>query len=82
MPTLKIEFNNQNALEEFATWLCESGEQEYFTWMECQDVPENEIVESFIYHHSKHITSDGDYFDPRWLGDNCNQILTRTEDEN
>ena len=34
---LKIEFDNKDALEEFATWLCESGEQDYWTWMEVQE---------------------------------------------
>ena len=32
---VKIEFPNDKSAEEFLTWLCESGEQEYWTWMEC-----------------------------------------------
>ncbi len=34
---LKIEFGNHKSLEEFATWLCESGEQDYWNWMESQE---------------------------------------------
>lgn len=37
---LIIEFDNQEALEHFASWLCESGEQDYWTWMESQEQEE------------------------------------------
>jgi len=38
--TLKIEFANQVALEHFASWLCGSGEQQYWQWMECREEDE------------------------------------------
>jgi|CXWL01.1.fsa_nt_gi hypothetical protein len=50
MPTLKIEFPSQEALKEFTTWLCESGEQSYWEWMDNQD--EERIYKvDFEYHH-------------------------------
>lgn len=35
--TVKIEFDNDEMANEFLTWLCEQGEQDYWLWMECQD---------------------------------------------
>ena len=51
-PTLQIEFDNQKALEHFAVWLCESGEQDYFQWMECRETEEEGpiTVLKFKYH--------------------------------
>lgn len=37
---LKIEFSNRKAMEHFARWLSGSGEQEYWTWMECRELDE------------------------------------------
>jgi hypothetical protein len=51
MPKLTIEFDSQEALEGFATWLCESGEQEYWSYYEDYGNPEeNPPIVSFNYH--------------------------------
>lgn len=50
---LKIEFDSQDALENFASWLCGSGEQQYWQWMECQEEEEengNITALEFHYH--------------------------------
>jgi hypothetical protein len=53
---LTIEFDNQEAAHHFAIWLCESGEQEYWQWMEAReedDEPgegEDITATSFHYH--------------------------------
>ena len=39
--TLSIEFDNEEALEHFASWLCEQGEQDYWEWMECRESEED-----------------------------------------
>jgi hypothetical protein len=39
--TLKIEFENPEALHHFAVWLCESGEQKYWDWMEIRESEED-----------------------------------------
>lgn len=54
---LKIEFSNRKAMEHFARWLCGSGEQEYWTWMECSELDEPDAEDitatKFEYfHHS------------------------------
>lgn len=51
--TLTIEFDNEKALKHFATWLAESGEQDYWTWMEYREQEEpsgNITVTHFDYH--------------------------------
>ncbi len=37
---LKIEFDSQEALNHFASWLCGVGEQGYWNWMECAESEE------------------------------------------
>lgn len=36
-PTLHIEFDSEEAAGHFKSWLCESGEQAYWQWMECRE---------------------------------------------
>lgn len=45
---LTIKFDSQKALDQFAEWLCEGGEQDYWNWMDCRDDPE---TATFIYNH-------------------------------
>ena len=45
---LKIGFPNKKSAKAFMNWLCESGEQDYWTFMECQDDHEHLMV-SFDY---------------------------------
>ncbi len=51
--TLKIEFANQKALKHFASWLCGSGEQQYWDWMESQEQVEIGDITAvdFDYHN-------------------------------
>ena len=45
---LTIRFPNKALLKDFATWLCDQGEQNYFMWAEVQghDAP----INRFKYH--------------------------------
>jgi hypothetical protein len=38
--TVKINFDNKEAAKGFLTWLCEQGEQDYWTWQECREQEE------------------------------------------
>lgn len=53
--TLSIEFDNNEALEHFAHWLCGQGEQDYWQWMEYREQEdEGDItVVKFDYHCGK-----------------------------
>jgi len=54
---LTIEFDNPEALKHFATWLCESGEQTYWDWMEYREEDEEGDITaiSFDYHNTKEV---------------------------
>lgn len=69
MKTLKIEFASQKALEHFASWLCESGEQEYWQWMETRESEEdgNITATEFDYHGPEDETKAED--DPKRYGE-------------
>lgn len=45
-------FDNKEAANHFKAWLCESGEQEYWTWMEEQEQREKGNITglNFDYH--------------------------------
>lgn len=61
---IKIEFDNPAAAEHFATWLCESGEQTYWQWMECREDDEDEgdiTALSFDYHNTKVVNGEDKY---------------------
>lgn len=51
---LKIEFANKEASDHFALWLCESGEQTYWDWMEVrEEEDENDITALNFHYHGK-----------------------------
>lgn len=62
---LTIQFPNQECLYQFAIWLCESGEQQYWGWLE--ERPEYSVD---FHYHSPHfmdtnvITTTPSEFDP------------------
>ena len=35
--TLTFEFDNEEALNQFKSWLCGQGEQDYWTYQECRE---------------------------------------------
>jgi hypothetical protein len=60
---LVIKFANKEALRHFAVWLCESGEQSYWDWMEYREGEEGGDITAvtFNYHgaeNNKEFMSD------------------------
>jgi len=50
--TLKIEFANEDAMMQFASWLCGSGEQHYWDWMRYrEDEDEGDITAVEFHYH-------------------------------
>lgn len=49
--TLKIKFDTQEAAKHFALWLCESGEQQYFQWMEYREQEEEGDITAVQFHY-------------------------------
>lgn len=54
-PTLKIEFDNEETLRNFALWLCGAGEQDYWEWMKYrEEETEGQVTAvQFEYHGGK-----------------------------
>lgn len=48
---LIIKFPNQEAMEHFAAWLCESGEQQYWEWMEYREQEEDGDITATHFHY-------------------------------
>ena len=59
--TLKIEFDNEKAAKHFASWLCGSGEQQYWEWMEYreEDFDEGDITATSFHYHGEPIGDRG-----------------------
>lgn len=49
--TIKIEFDNEKAAYHFASWLCGSGEQQYWNWMECREQKESGNITAINFHY-------------------------------
>jgi len=69
---IKIEFDSKEAAMGFANWLCGSGEQDYWQWMECQDEPS--VI--FHYHGTEDETESED--DPDSYGKFMADLTIRT----
>lgn len=51
MTEVKIKFANKKAADHFLVWLCESGEQEYWQWMECRESDEKGNITALIFEY-------------------------------
>jgi hypothetical protein len=49
--TIKIIFANEEAAHHFAIWLCESGEQQYWEWMEYREREEKGDITAVSFHY-------------------------------
>lgn len=51
---LQMKFANEAAAKHFALWLCESGEQSYWDWMEYrEDEEEGDITATRFHYHGE-----------------------------
>ena len=78
---LKIEFSNRKAMEHFAQWLCGSGEQEYWTWMECRelDEPDAECITAtrFEYYFPPPDLADAEFAGDDTIRTTCGRLDNR-----
>lgn len=49
--TISIKFANPEAAEHFASWLCGSGEQQYWDWMESRETEEDGDITALRFHY-------------------------------
>ena len=75
---LTIEFDSKEAMEHFATWLCEQGEQDYWNWMEYREEEEEGdiTVVSFKYHKEDESFAEND---PKRYGEFLEDGIIRTK---
>ena len=74
---LKITFSNDAAREHFTTWLCESGEQDYWGWMEIRESEEDGDITAvkFKYH------DENSKFRPELVETECGRLEKDEEEE-
>lgn len=77
---LSIEFANPEAANHFATWLCESGEQDYWNWMEYreQDEEEGDITARSFHYHGPEDESKAHDDPARYGGFMCDNTIRTT----
>ncbi len=66
-----IEFDNAEAAKHFASWLCESGEQSYWLWMEYREQEDEGDITAveFDYH-----TTPNKTFNPNYIKTKCGRL--------
>jgi hypothetical protein len=69
---LTFEFDNQETLNHFKLWLCESGEQQYWNWMEVREEKEDGDITAvgFRYHRPIEACNTDDYGNEFFAPDN------------
>lgn len=67
---LKIEFSNQSALDHFARWLCEMGEQDYWDYMEYREKKEDGNITAVSFSYSEKVNLENGKTRFEWLKDN------------
>jgi hypothetical protein len=77
MEKLTFEFDNPEALNQFALWLCGAGEQDYWNWMECREQEQtgNITATNFNYHNEDESLPQND---PKRYGPFLNDNVIRT----
>ena len=79
---LTIEFPNQESATAFASWLCNSGEQSYWEWMEYRN---EENAKSVIFHYHGVEDESKDRSDPTrykpFMSDNIIRTSCVKDDE-
>jgi hypothetical protein len=84
--TISITFDNAKAARHFALWLCDAGEQDYWTWMEYREQEEkgNITATSFHYHGEEDLSKEKT--DPtrygKFMCDNTIRTTTSRLDKN
>ena len=61
---ITIEFDNLEAAHHFAMWLCESGEQDYWNWMEYREDEEDGNITATEFNYHKIVDDTKEETDP------------------
>lgn len=76
---LKIKFDNEEAALHFAEWLCNSGEQEYWSYMECRELEDDGNITAVNFHYHGEEDETKDESDPNRYGEfMCDNTIRTT----
>lgn len=76
---ITIEFDNKKSAHHFAVWLCESGEQNYFNWMEVSEEEEDGDITATQFHYHGAEDESKAQSDPKRYGKfMCDNIIRTT----
>lgn len=76
--TVSIKFANEEAADHFSTWLCESGEQSYWDWMECREQEEDGDITAINFHYHGEEDETKAHTDPNRYGKFMSDNTIRT----
>lgn len=76
--TLQIKFANEAAAKHFALWLCESGEQQYWDWMEYREGEEEGDITATSFHYHGEEDETKAQNDPDRYGEFMEDNIIRT----
>lgn len=77
--TLQIRFANEAAAKHFALWLCESGEQQYWDWMEYRESEEEGDITATSFHYHGEEDQTKERTDPARYGEFMEDNIIRTD---
>lgn len=75
---LVIKFPTKEAAEHFALWLCESGEQQYWDWMEYREDEEDGDITATSFHYHGEEDETKERSDPDRYGEFMEDNTIRT----
>lgn len=76
---LVIRFANADAARHFASWLCGSGEQQYWQWMEYREEEDEGDITAVSFHYHGEEDESKERTDPTRYGEfMCDNIIRTT----
>jgi hypothetical protein len=76
---IKIEFDNRKVAMGFASWLCGSGEQDYWQWQEFREIEQDGNITALEFHYHGKEDETKAITDPKRYGEfMCDNIIRTT----
>lgn len=76
---IQIKFANPEAAKHFASWLCNSGELDYWQWMEYRERKEKGDITATSFHYHGEEDTSKEETDPSRYGEfMCDNIIRTT----
>ena len=53
MPNVTLKFKTKEAAEDFSSWMCEAGEQDYWQWAEIRESEDPDLTTAQEFNYGK-----------------------------